>query len=279
MTFINWCLTGVKSWLSLAMARGSETGSPLPKTEHLVLPISVLRKRLAIISDVHGCLDEVEALLAKLKYSPETTTVIFVGDLVAKGPKSAEVIRFLMAQKGMYSVRGNHEDNLLLARYKTGSKYATRPAYAFASTLTDAELEFVRELPISISIPELQLLVVHAGVDPTKRGYSVSANSFADLIRIRTVDKEGRTSKEGPSKNRNLWGPLYTGPPLIVYGHDAKRKLQVHPWARGLDTGCCYGGSLTALVINDTSDTHGWMKNLEIVSVQAAKVYAEPDDD
>jgi hypothetical protein len=72
---------------------------------------------------------------------------------------------------------------------------------------------------------------------------------------------------------------MYVGPPFVVYGHDAKRKLQMHTWARGLDTGCCYGGSLTGLLINDTRDTHNWMKHSEIVSVAAAKSYADILDD
>jgi diadenosine tetraphosphatase ApaH/serine/threonine PP2A family protein phosphatase len=263
-------------------SRISETGSPLPKTEHAELHLSQLQKRLLIVSDVHGCLDEVEKLLAKVNYSPNTTSVIFVGDLVVKGPKSKEVIRFLMKQKRMLSVRGNHEDNALLAHYHpTTSKYAKGEGYAFVKDLTKDEIDFIQQLPISISIPELQLLVVHAGLDPTKRGLPVHNHSFSDLIRIRCVKEDGTTTKDNPndSGSKKLWGPQYIGPPFVVFGHDAKRKLQVHPWARGLDTGCCYGGSLTGLLIQDTRDVQNWMKNMQIVSVQAARVYSNPASD
>jgi hypothetical protein len=64
-------------------------------------------------------------------------------------------------------------------------------------------------------------------------------------MRIRTVI--------GPSGRRGhrhvLWGTRYAGPPQIIFGHNAAPGLQLHPWATGLDTGCVYGGRLTALVL------------------------------
>ena len=276
MSWLKSCVAGIARLLTPSEER-SETGSPLPRVPHVSLPLSSLRNRLLIVSDVHGCFDEVLKLLEKVEYSPETMTVFFVGDLVAKGPKSLEVIRFLMKQKCMLAVRGNHEDNVL--RTREDAKYGNRGVYSFVKDMTDEEMEFVKDLPLSISVPELQLLVVHAGLDPNKRGAPVHAHRFSDLIRIRSVNPDGTTTKHHPDETRKLWGPMYVGPPFVVYGHDAKRKLQMHPWARGLDTGCCYGGSLTGLLINDTRDTHNWMKHSEIVSVAAAKSYADILDD
>ena len=269
------------SWLTSCLQPRSETGSLLPREQHVELPLSEVKKRLVIISDVHGCYDELLRLLEKVEYDPTTTSVICVGDLVAKGPQSAEVVRFLYQNKQhIKSIRGNHEDNALLAHYDKSSKYARREIYDFMSSLSKGEVDHMREFPISISIPELSLAVVHAGVDPSKKGYPIHLHKFSDLIRIRCVTKDGSTTNKNPDdKGTQLWSPKYTGPPFIVFGHDAKRKLQVHPWARGIDTGCVYGGCLTALVIGDTRDTHNWMKNIEIISVAAAKVYNEKDDD
>lgn len=262
------------------MASTSDTGSPMPKTPHVVLPLHKLKKRLLIVSDVHGCFDELEKLLAKVDYNPETMTVLFVGDLVAKGPKSLEVIRFLMKQKSMLSVRGNHEDNVLLARHQpTSSKYAKRKVYDFVKELSDEEISFIQELPVSISIPELSLLIVHAGLDPGKKGVAVHHHSYSDLIRIRCVLPDGTTTNEAPDETRKLWGPLYVGPPLVIFGHDAKRGLQVHPWARGIDTACVNGGSLTGVLIEDTRDLDNWMRKMQFVSVQAARVYADTKND
>lgn len=280
--FIKSCMHAVMRWFSGLAAPVSDTGSPLPQTQHLALSVGQLRKRLLIVSDVHGCFDELERLLHKVEFTPESMTVLFVGDLVAKGPKSLEVIRFLMKQKSMLAVRGNHEDNVLRAYYEPEtSKYKKRKIYDFINEMTHEEIKFIQELPISISVPGMGLLIVHAGLDPNKRGMHVQHQAFSDLIRIRCVRPDGSTTKDHPdeSKNQKLWGPLYVGPPFVVYGHDAKRKLQFHPWARGIDTGCCYGGSLTGILIEDTADVHNWMKTMQLVSVQAARVYANPDKD
>ena len=274
------CIQGLSSWLSSMIETKSDTGSPLPSVVHKLLPLSQLKQRLVIVSDVHGCLDEVQALLQKIHYSPDTTTVIFVGDLVAKGPKSAETIDWLTKQSGMYAVRGNHEDNALLAIHEKTSKYAKKDAYNFVTMLSPEQQRFIKELPVTITIPELQLLVVHAGLDPGKRGLPIQHQAFSDLIRIRCVDFAGTTSNKNPKPNQlELWGDSYKGPPFVVFGHDAKRKLQVHSWARGIDTGCVYGGSLTGLIIENTHESHNWKERIEIVSVPAAKVYVGPDDD
>ena len=276
------CYEWIKKWTSTPSAGISETGSPLPRTQHVSLPLSQIRKRLLIISDVHGCLEELERLLKKVDFKPETMTVILVGDLVAKGPKSLEVVRFLMNQKSMMSVRGNHEDNALLAyHHPHTSKYAKRKVYDFVQQLSTEEVSFIQELPVSISIPEMALLIVHGGVDPGKRGVPVNKHSYSDLIRIRCVLPDGTTTKDPPDdeSQRKLWGPLYVGPPFVVFGHDAKRGLQVHPWARGIDTGCCHGGSLTGILIDDTRAVHDWIKTMQLISVSASRTYSEPGKD
>jgi bis(5'-nucleosyl)-tetraphosphatase (symmetrical) len=275
-SIIKSCFAGISRLFHLT--EKSDTGSPLPRAPHVSLSAG-LKQRLVIVSDIHGCLDELERLLLKVKYSPETTTVVCVGDTIAKGPKSVQVLRFLR-KEGIFSVRGNHEDNLLLAHCDPSSKYRERPDYGFRAELTQEELDYIQEWPVSITIPQLSLLIVHAGLDPTKKGHPVHIHNFSELIRIRCIDAENKPTKKHPDGvNTKLWASLYTGPPFVVFGHDAKSKLQVHPWARGLDTGCVYGGSLTALVINDTSDSHNWMRDAEIVSVPAARAYTEKEDD
>lgn len=274
LEMINWlknCVAGVSAFWTGTTT--SSTGSLLPSRPHVQLGLYQLKPRLVVVGDVHGCLDELKELLAKLNYSPETTSVILVGDLISKGPYNREVIQYVKSN-GFFSVRGNHEDNALLARYRPGSKYAKRKA---DYDLSEDEMQFIRQLPISISIPELSLLIVHAGLDSGKRGYPVERQDFSDLIRIRSIGKKGDTSKEGPNGDRKLWASMYAGPPFVVFGHDAKRRLQVHPWARGIDTGCVYGGSLTGLLIEDLS--HNWMTHAEIISVHAKKIYAEKDED
>jgi predicted phosphodiesterase len=277
MNFLKACYAGVAGIFQIG-ATTSSTGSPLPRQQHVQIPLVDIKKRLVIIGDVHGCLDELKKLLEQVNYDPETTTVILVGDMMVKGPNSVGVVRFVRDKKFL-SVRGNHEDNTLIAYHDRKSEYGKKREFQFVSELSREDVDFIRELPVTILIPELSLMVVHAGVHPHKSG--IHKQEFSDLIRIRCVDVDGKSTKKGPKdgEQRTLWGGMYQGPPYIVFGHDSKRKLQVHPWARGLDTGCAYGGSLSALVINDTRDTQNWIDRSEIVSVQSAKVYCVKDED
>jgi hypothetical protein len=66
---------------------------------------------------------------------------------------------------------------------------------------------------------------------------------------MRTVDARGRWSDD--ADGGTLWGNLYTGPPHVVFGHYARSEPQLHAWATGLDTGCVYGGKLTAMVLGE----------------------------
>ena len=265
-------MSGLWRFFATLCSPVSPTGSLLPKVMHMNL--YDYKERLLIIGDVHGCLSELKRLLAKVEYSPETMTVIFVGDLVSKGPDSAKVVEFVRLN-GFLSVRGNHEDNILLGNYNKQSKYANR-----VEQFSAKDLDFIRELPLSITVPALDLLVVHAGVNSHNRGCPVSAQSFNDLIRIRCVCANGTGTPSGPKDPTDkFWASIYTGPPFIVFGHDAKRRLQIHPWARGLDTGCVYGGSLSGLLIEDTRKQHDWMNHAEIISVPAVKAYVLKDDD
>jgi len=108
--------------------------------------------------------------------------------------------------------------------------------------------------------------VVHAGVDPRVR---FEAQHPHTLLHIRRVHQ---------GKREVLWGQAYYGPPHVVFGHNALPGLQLHAWATGLDTGCVYGGRLTALVLGPgekipRSILH---RQTKLVSQAAARMYFEP---
>ncbi len=270
----------IKSIFATFFVRNSDTGSPLPNVQHLQMSTKQLKNRLLIVGDVHGCLDELKLLLEKANYDPATTSVMFVGDLLVKGPKSVETLRWIREQKDMISVRGNHEDNILLATHDKHSKYAKRKVYDFVRALSEDDVSYITELPISIRVHELNLLIVHAGIDPTQNNGNIEDQKFKNLIRMRCIDKHGMPTKEGPDKNGNrLWGPLHRGNQYVVFGHDAKRGLQSYPYAKGLDSGCVYGKQLSALVIEDMANPERWWDRATIVSLSAIKCYANLDDD
>lgn len=185
--------------------------------------------RTIIVGDVHGCATELDALLDRLSFSTGDR-LVFVGDLVARGPDTLGVLD-IARRTGAIVVRGNHEQNLL-----TPFEAASKLHRELIASLRPIDWTLVKTSPLSLDLPEHEIRVVHAGLDPALPFEQQAPDT---LMRIRTVKRRGPV----------LWGTCYEGPPHIVFGHHAAQGLQLHPWATGLDTGCVYGGRLTALVL------------------------------
>ncbi|EOD16913.1 hypothetical protein EMIHUDRAFT_256083, partial [Emiliania huxleyi CCMP1516] len=126
--------------------------------------------RTILVGDVHGCLDELKSLLQACGFDASTDHVVLVGDLVNKGPHSAETVAYAR-ESGFACVRGNHDDAALFAheaRSEAGargsdSKYSELK-YAWVDALGEADLAFLRELPHTLRLEREEVLVVHAGV-------------------------------------------------------------------------------------------------------------------
>eukprot|EP01032_Pedospumella_encystans_P027177 gene27177-30722_t len=266
--------------------------NPEPKQKHLVLDGSAVKEKIFIVGDVHGCLDELKELLIKSAYNPNDTTLILVGDLVNKGPYSAETVSYVR-NLGAYCVRGNHDESALTCALKIEHKSARN--YAYAAQFSSEDIEWLRELPYIISIPSYKIAVVHAGLVPN---VALEQQSFADLVTMRNVAKaespshspfggsdcsgesHGSSSRwEGSSKGNigEAWAKVWSEDPQsgnfshyhVYFGHDAKRGLQQYEYATGLDTGCCYGRQLTGIFV----------PSKEIVQVDAHRVYEVPNID
>jgi len=199
--------------------------------------------RTIVIGDVHGCRAELEALLERVALASDDD-LVFVGDLVAKGPDSRGVLAIARKTKARVAV-GNHEEKLLAARTAKREKRALPkldPTHErLLAELDDEEWAELEALPLSLELPAHDVRIVHAGVVP--------GIPFADqdpwlLTHIRSITEKGPSVKWGP-----LWGASYEGPPHIVFGHNARKDPQLHAHATGLDTACVYGGELTALVL------------------------------
>jgi len=248
--------------------------TPFPKVPHLELQRENVGSHILIIGDVHGCASEFRTLVDQVVESlGHRPTIISVGDLVNKGPSSKEAITFAR-ENNILTVRGNHDDDLLEAHYKVG-RFKDGLSDYHHTTLQEVSLEdilWVQNCPFTISCPWLQLIVVHAGLVP---GVKLEDQRAEDMFFMRDVVTDPETGKfktleEGTDDSRP-WAEVWGGPELIVFGHDARRKLQNEKYAIGLDTGCCYGLKLTGVVINadDVTDRH-------IVSVDAEQMYCDP---
>lgn len=227
--------------------------------------------RTLIIGDVHGCRRELSELLDALAFST-TDELYLVGDLVNKGPDSRGVLK-LARSVGAQVVLGNHEHRLIAARV---ARREGKPGPRLGPQQEQLVREFDEEdwaqiegFPLKIDLPRHGVRVVHAGVVP---GVPFEELDVTTVTRMRSIDAEGKPS----DKWGVLWGTLYDGPPHVVFGHNARRDPQIHRAATGLDTGCVYGGALTAMVLDAASPPPPENERRDVLrAVRALQVYED----
>ena len=180
--------------------------------------------RTLVVGDVHGCLDELLALIKKAGLTGDDQ-VVLVGDLVAKGPDSAGVVAWAR-ESGASAVLGNHDDHIL--RAWEGHPGAKQSHLRVAKTLSDADVKWLAARPLWLRLAlEDPHVVVHGGM---VAGVPVEKQERDHLLAMRSVRADGTPSKriEG-----SPWGSLWKGPEHAVFGHDAVRALQQHAHATG----------------------------------------------
>lgn len=214
-----------------------------------------------VIGDVHGCADELEDLLAKLDPGPEDE-LIFVGDLLNRGPNSARVLRLARSLPRARAVLGNHELRLLeYRRTKDDSKLKPYDRETL-SILTEADWAYLRTMEERVELSRYGAVVVHAGFLPDE---DWRTQPLSVITRIQVVDKAGVARKRGECKDGTFWGELWSGPPYVIYGHTPSKLPIRHAHSIGIDTGAVYGGSLSALVLPSRT----------VVSVPARRPYVK----
>ena len=237
-----------------------------------------------VIGDIHGCRSELVTLLGRLGYGvahdaegravdaahPEGRTAVFVGDLVDRGPDSPGVLRLVMgmvAAGHAVCVPGNHENKL--GRHLSGRKVTVSHGLQETIDQLAAEpAEFVAEVRSFIDglvshyvLDGGALVVCHAGLPEKYHGRtSGRVRSFALY-----GDTTGETDEYGLPV-RYPWAEDYRGRALVVYGHTPTPTASFVNNTICLDTGCVFGGSMTALRYPER----------ELVRVEAEQVWYEP---
>lgn len=177
-----------------------------------------------VVGDVHGCLDELETLL---EYAPVTDDdlVLFVGDLVRKGPKSDEVVQRVSSSNNMFSVMGNNEWKVLNGR-------------THLDGLSEKSIEWMSDLPHVITFGSNA--VVHGGVN-----YTMDFKDHTPLTFMNT------RAPEGGGYDGTLWYEKYEGSTRVFCGHTVHNGVYLDENSACLDTGCVYGGGLSLIRVSD----------------------------
>ena len=232
-----------------------------------------------IIGDVHGCFDELVELLKALGYgvnedaftiqAPANRKLVFVGDLVDRGPKIPQVLKLVMNavnDGAALCVPGNHDVKLMRklrgrdvqithGLAESLAQLAGEPA-AFQKSVGD----FIDDLVSHYVLDGGKLVVAHAGMKEAMQGRGSGAVREFALFGETT----GETDEFGLPVRYN-WAAEYRGTASVVYGHT---PVPVPEWLNrtiNIDTGCVFGGKLTALRYPEK----------ELVSVAARQTYAE----
>mmetsp|Transcript_15576 Transcript_15576/g.47025 ORF Transcript_15576/g.47025 Transcript_15576/m.47025 type:complete len:368 (+) Transcript_15576:133-1236(+) len=223
-------------------------GNALPSPLHA--KVAAAKGRLVIVGDVHGCLDELQALLKQVRFREggnQGDTLVLVGDLVNKGPHSAAVVA-TVRQLGALCVRGNHDDSALEAYRQHAAGKKVKDKHAWVRGLTSADAAWIAQLPFSLRLRRT-LCIVHAGLVPDVK---LKRQNLQNLYTMRDLKHTKTGWRASTAHDGRPWAPEWHGSPMarhIFFGHDAQRRLQLCKFATGLDTGCVYGGALTACVI------------------------------
>lgn len=220
--------------------------------------------KLDIIGDIHGCFMEFKQLTEKLGYEwdsgipvhPQGRKLAFVGDLTDRGPHSLKVIEVIyelaVSKKIAYYVPGNHCNKLY--RYFLGNK--VQITHGLETTVAELEeiskdkqqeirekfIELYEKAPLYQHLDKGRLVIAHAGIRQDYIG------KFTSKVKTFVLygDITGEKHPDG-SPVRLDWAAHYSGKACVVYGHTPVREVRITNNTYNIDTGCVFGGKLSAL--------------------------------
>lgn len=237
-------------------------------------------------------MEELDELLQLVEFKNETDRLVFLGDIIDRGPDPLGCIRRvreLIAE----CLLGNHEEKCARwfrhedKRNETGKPNPMRwpgvDRLAQWKSFSTSDIEWMRKLPSTIEIGDW--IAVHAGLEP---GRPLNDQRPDRIIRVRFVDE--KTEEMVPYEDGHLeqpkgtvyWTDRWKGPKSVVFGHavhslkdprinliNSDRLIPIR--CVGLDTGCCFGGRLTAMILEDGKEEY-----LQFAQIRAKKEYHPP---
>ena len=239
-----------------------------------------IKLRTIVAGDIHGCLEEFEELLRVLSYNKKTDRLILAGDLIDRGPYSVGVVT-KAREMDLECVMGNHDLKFLKWWKNVGSRndvYGKHPHY---TQFSDDDVNYIARMSPYIKLEDQNTIIVHAGLRPY---IPLEKQTKDDLCYIRYMDKDfkfvglKKINKLGSKEaaDAHFWteyGPYNYN---IVYGHNVHslKDIRIDRYddgtaCYGIDTGCCFNGKLSAIIL----------ETKEIIQVQAKKEYCKSSFD
>lgn len=210
-------------------------------------------ERTIFVGDIHGCAGEFERLLEKLTFRGGRDRLLLTGDAFTRGPDPLRVWE-LIRETRAEMVLGNHDDRQLRQLRDQAASRTPRFRHDQQATFDRLApvhtqlLAWLEDLPLIIS--EERFALVHAGIDPLKGIEGTTREQFLSIRTWPPVD-----GVEGPRWHDVLppWSQR-----TLIFGHDApgglvvrRRAAAAAPWLVGLDSGCIYGGALSAWIMEE----------------------------
>ena len=253
------------------------------------------KSRFIFIGDVHGCIYELNLLLEKLSLR-QSDTLVFIGDLIDKGPDSTAVVRRFFELRTVCTVKlvlGNHEEKFL--RYLkhiengTGKEKEMKGTEEFPDLIKNLqpyEINALKDAYYSLHFPEIGFTALHGGLvgyipfnfpaDYHYIRHNPKEFKGLDLItKTRYLSPEGKFVGLGEEKAEDrFWAVAYDGKyGNIVFGHQPfmQDEVKEFPFAVGIDSACVFGGKLTAMIIENGIRSYVQVSALEAYAVLKTK--------
>lgn len=238
------------------------------------------KHRLIVVGDIHGMYREFKHLMAKVEFNPKKDKLMVVGDFITKGPRSFDVLDYLIKVKAD-CVIGNHEWsvlNLYTQYHRLPTPYfedwpqppvpeTNSREFAIAKKLQPHHIEFLNNCSVIkrlgyIKSADTVGVAVHAGL---RWELALHEQPPLENLEMRSYLNKpwyNETTSDPSEPGAKLWSKVYNqkmsenpkSAKVVFYGHDAGRGLKLKHYTRGIDTGCVKGGKLTAVVIGHAGE-------------------------
>lgn len=247
-------------------------------------------RMVVAVGDVHGCLEEFDELMKLISYNKNQMRLVLLGDLMDRGPDPIGCVR-RARELDVECIMGNHEEKHLRwlkhekKRLETGKVNPMKPMAPAESaanqSLSDQDFTWMKNLPWKMHLVG-SWWAVHGGCEPR---YSLEKQNPAQVMRVRYVNESGAGMALNPDKSQPegtvYWAEKWKGPESIVYGHCVHDLKQVRldefdaVQCLGIDTGCCFGGHLTAVMFDEVmqGEEATGRFHLELAQVKAKQKY------